>query len=88
MKRNWSFSAGALALVVLAGCSQDRTTGPAGQDAFQRYVAIGTSLSMGVQSDGVVYFSQQHSWTNLLAHQAFASFTQPLIAPPGCFSRS
>jgi len=86
MKRNWSFSAGALALVVLAGCSQDRTTGPAGQDAFQRYVAIGTSLSMGVQSDGVVYFSQQHSWTNLLAHQAFASFTQPLIAPPGCFS--
>jgi hypothetical protein len=86
MKRNWSFSAGALAIVVLAACSEDRTTGPAGQDAFQRYVAIGTSLSMGVQSDGVVYFSQQHDWTNLLAHQAFASFTQPLIAPPGCFS--
>jgi hypothetical protein len=86
MKRNWSFSAGALAIVVLAACSEDRTTGPAGQDAFQRYVAIGTSLSMGVQSDGVVYFSQQHDWTNLLAHQAFASFSQPLIAPPGCFS--
>jgi hypothetical protein len=41
---------------------------------------------MGVQSDGVVYFSQQQDWTKLLAHQAFASFTQPLIAPPGCFS--
>src|SRR2546423_5403665 len=86
MKRNWSIAAGALALLVLASCSQDRTTGPAGQQAFQRYVAIGTSLSMGVQSDGVVYFSQQHDWTALLAHEAFASYTQPLVAPPGCFS--
>ncbi len=86
MKRNWSFCAGALAVVFLAACSQDRTTGPAGQAAFQRFVSIGTSLSMGVQSDGVVYFSQQHDWTKLLAHQAFASFSQPLIAPPGCFS--
>jgi lysophospholipase L1-like esterase len=86
MKRNWFFSAGALALVVLASCSEDRTTGPAGQAAFQKYVAIGTSLSMGVQSDGVVYFSQQHDWTNLLTHQALATFSQPLVAPPGCFS--
>jgi len=86
MKRNWSLSAGAVALVVLAACSDDRTTGPAGQDAFARYVAIGTSLSMGVQSDGVVYFSQQQDWTKLLTHQAFAQYTQPLVAPPGCFS--
>jgi lysophospholipase L1-like esterase len=41
---------------------------------------------MGVQSDGVVYFSQQQDWTKLLAHQAFAQYTQPLISPPGCFS--
>jgi hypothetical protein len=86
MKRYLSLSAGALALVVLAGCNDDRTTGPAGQAAFTRYVAVGTSLSMGVQSDGVVYFSQQQDWTKLLAHQAFAPFTQPLIAAPGCFS--
>ena len=45
MKRNWSLSVGALALVVLAACSDDRTTGPAGQEAFSRYVAVGTSLS-------------------------------------------
>jgi lysophospholipase L1-like esterase len=86
MKRNWSLAAGVLVFVALASCSEDRTTGPAGQEAFARYVAIGTSLSMGVQSDGVVYFSQQHDWTNLLAHQAFASYTQPLVGPPGCFS--
>ena len=41
---------------------------------------------MGVQSDGVVYFSQQHDWTKLLTHQAFAQFTQPLVGAPGCFS--
>jgi len=86
MKRHWRLLGGAVALVVLAACSDDKTTGPAGQEAFNRYVAIGTSLSMGVQSDGVVYFSQQQDWTKLLAHQAFASYTQPLIAPPGCFS--
>jgi GDSL-like Lipase/Acylhydrolase len=83
MKRNWSYSVGAAALI-LAACSDDRTTGPAGQDAFATYVAIGTSLTMGVQSDGVAYFTQQEDWTKLLAHQAFASFTQPLISPPGC----
>src|ERR1700681_783428 len=86
MKRNWSVSAAAVALVVLAACSDDRTTGPSGQDAFASYVAIGTSLSMGVQSDGVVYFSQQQDWTKLLTHMAFAQYTQPLVAPPGCFS--
>jgi len=87
MKRNWSFAVGTLALVVLAGCDEDRTTGPAGQEAFQRYVAIGTSVSMGIQSDGVYYATQQHAWPALLAHQAFApSFTEPLIAGPGCYS--
>src|SRR6478672_6039709 len=86
MKRTWSLSAIALASIALVACSEDRTTGPAGQEAFSKYVAIGTSLSMGDQSDGVVYFSQQHDWTALLAHAAFASYTQPLVAPPGCFS--
>lgn len=87
MKRNWSFSVGAVSLVLLAACSEDRTTGPAGQEAFAKYVSIGTSVSMGVQSDGVYYASQQHAWPALLAHMAFApSFTAPLIQGPGCYS--
>jgi lysophospholipase L1-like esterase len=86
MKRYLSFAARGLALFILAACSDDRTTGPAGQAAFSRYVAIGTSLSMGVMSDGVVYFSQQQDWTKLLSHQAMAPYTQPLIQAPGCFS--
>ena len=88
MTRNRFLSAGALALLSLAACEGDNAhiTGPKGQKDFATFVAIGTSLSMGVQSDGVVFFSQQQDWTKLLSHQAFASFTQPLIAPPGCHS--
>src|SRR6478672_2626507 len=89
MKRSWLLMGGALAVAALAACEGDneRTTGPKGQDAFLRYVAIGTSLSMGVQSDGVLYTTQREDWTALLAHQALATaYTQPLIQGPGCFS--
>src|SRR2546423_10812443 len=87
MKRTRSLSVVALACVVLVACSEDRTTGPAGQAAFSTYVSIGTSVSMGVQSDGVYYATQQHAWPALLAHQAFAGrFTEPLIQGPGCYS--
>jgi lysophospholipase L1-like esterase len=87
MKRTWSLSAVAFASVVLVACSEDRTTGPAGSDAFSTYVSIGTSVSMGVQSDGVYYATQQHAWPALLAHQAFAGkFTEPLLQGPGCYS--
>ena len=86
MKRTWSLSVLAFASFALVACSEDRTTGPAGQDAFSTYVSIGTSVSMGVQSDGVFYATQQHAWPALLAHQAFARFTEPLLQGPGCYS--
>ena len=87
MKRTWSLSVVAFASLTLVACSEDRTTGPAGQEAFDRYVSIGTSVSMGVQSDGVYYATQQHAWPALLAHQAFGGrFTEPLVAGPGCYS--
>ncbi|MFN2636739.1 MAG: hypothetical protein ABR585_06925 [Gemmatimonadaceae bacterium] len=88
MTRTWFFAAGAALVLSVAACESDdvRITGPKGQEAFARYVAMGTSLTMGVQSDGVLYSSQQEDWTKLLAHQALASYTQPLIQGPGCFS--
>ncbi|HEY1951705.1 MAG TPA: hypothetical protein VGG76_02775 [Gemmatimonadaceae bacterium] len=87
MKLNWSRSVGSVALILVAACTNDRTTGPAGQEAFATFVSIGTSVSMGVQSDGVYYASQQHAWPALLAHQAFShGYTQPLITGPGCYS--
>ena len=89
MKRSWLLISGTITLAVMAACESDSAnmTGPVGQDAFARFVSIGTSVTMGVQSDGVVYSTQQTSWPALLAHQAFAtSFTQPLIQGPGCYS--
>lgn len=88
MKRSWLLMGGALTISAMVACESDNATvtGPVGQDAFLRYVAMGTSLSMGVQSDGVLYTTQREDWTALLAHQAFATYTQPLIQGPGCFS--
>jgi lysophospholipase L1-like esterase len=81
-------SAAAAALVLsAAACEPDRVTGPKGQEAFAKYVSIGTSVSMGYMSEGVYFATQQTAWPALLAHQAFANtFTEPLLQGPGCYS--
>jgi len=55
-----------------------------GRGVFQRYTAIGTSISMGVQSDGVNAETQATSWPAQLAAMGHRTITQPLIALPGC----
>ena len=60
--------------------------GFAGIGVFQRYVAIGTSISMGVSSDGVYAASQQTSFPAQLAQLAGRPFSLPLISSPGCAS--
>jgi lysophospholipase L1-like esterase len=55
-----------------------------GMGAFQRYVAIGTSISMGKSSDGVNAASQQMSFVAQLARLANREMTLPLISAPGC----
>jgi hypothetical protein len=57
---------------------------PKAAASMSNYVAIGTSLSMGWASDGVVFTSQENSWPSQLADMARVPFTQPLIAAPGC----
>jgi hypothetical protein len=89
------------ALVALLGaCSTDRPTSPAsplapssasankseGRGVFQRYVAIGTSVSMGWASDGVVEATQRTSWPAQLAAMGDRALSQPYIAPSGCRS--
>jgi lysophospholipase L1-like esterase len=90
MKRTRFLCAGAIGLLVsLAGCKSDNVhiTGPKGQEAFAKYVSLGTSVSMGYMNEGVYYATQQTAWPALLAHQAFApSFTEPLLQGPGCYS--
>jgi lysophospholipase L1-like esterase len=86
-------------VVALAACS-DSTLSPTeapgpisqatpeliseGEGIFQRYVAIGTSISMGVASDGVYAASQQNSWPAQLARLAHRELSLPLIQAPGC----
>ena len=55
-----------------------------GRGVLQRYVAIGTSISMGWASDGVFAGSQVDSWPAQLARLGNREITQPLIASPGC----
>ena len=57
-----------------------------GRGVFNRYVAIGTSVSMGWQSDGVVAATQETSWPEQLAELAHRSITQPYIDGTGCRS--
>jgi hypothetical protein len=57
-----------------------------GRGVFQRYVAIGTSVSMGWQSDGVNDSTQATSWPAQLAALGNRVFEQPYIAKPGCRS--
>lgn len=52
--------------------------------AFARYVAMGTSNSMGVQSAGVFAGGQSAAWPARLASRAGAQFSLPLIDDPGC----
>jgi hypothetical protein len=82
-----------LGFLIVAGCSDATqplaSSGAAllldeGRGEFQRYAAIGTSISMGVASDGVYDLSQQASWPAQLARMAHRDLSLPLIEAPGC----
>lgn len=97
MSRNWKLALAATVGMGMVGCS-DEGTGPSGPAtasvavteaaalAFQRYVSVGTSITMGVESDGVFFRSQRNAWSAQLAAIAGASFTTPEIASPGCYA--
>jgi hypothetical protein len=57
-----------------------------GRGVFQRYVAIGTSISMGWASDGVLATSQRSSWPVQLAQLGARDLTTPDLEFPGCRS--
>ena len=74
----------ALAALSLVACDNPTGLPDPVTRAFSRYVAIGTSVSMGWMSDGVLATSQEQSWPAQLAAAANADFALPLIASPGC----
>ena len=74
-------------LLFVAGACEKVDTGvdPIDETAnFSRFVAMGTSVTMGFASDGVVSASQQSSWAKLLANDVGVTFDLPLIDAPGC----
>jgi lysophospholipase L1-like esterase len=77
---------GGMLAAALCACegTDAHVSGPKGGSAFVHYVAIGTSLTMGVQSAGVLYNSQVEAWPSLLARAAGADFSVPLLRSPGC----
>ena len=79
-----------LAALALAGCSSIEPEVPApvswGSADFSSYVAMGTSVSMGIESGGLLDQNQRASAPAVIAQQAGANggtFVQPLVAFPG-----
>ena len=90
-----SIATGAAVLALVTACSDaptapmPRTFGAQPQESdgmgwLQRYVAMGTSVSMGVASAGVSEGSQRTAWPALLAEMAGREMSLPLIQWPGC----
>lgn len=92
----WVHCAIATAITLTACSDSDLPTAPVNrpslqlrtalspQDVFARYVALGTSNSMGVQSAGVYAAAQRAAWPALLAARVGSGFSLPLVQDPGC----
>lgn len=85
--------------VVLAACGDataprtvaesptfDRNESNAARGVFHRYVAMGTSVSMGWAADGAIAATQDQAWPLQLARRANRTMTAPFLAMPGCRS--
>jgi len=90
----------ALCAAVLAAACSDATQptapvalspmAPASSISFpghgEKYVAIGTSISMGWASNGAYFGSQVFAWPELLSFGQLHPISLPLIQSPGCQS--
>lgn len=57
---------------------------PIGDGLFDRYVALGNSITAGFQSLGINDSTQRQSYAYILAQQTNAPFNLPLLTRPGC----
>lgn len=69
-----------------ADASADYTSAADAHRWFEHYVAMGTSISQGWASEGILAASQHESWPAQLARMAGRELTQPYIDAPGCRS--
>src|SRR5438876_8810011 len=85
--RRISLAAGLVLAAV--GCSNDDLITPPvpqypGGAMFQRYVAMGNSITAGFQSGGINDSTQQQSYVALVAGKMRSPFYYPSLNPPGC----
>jgi len=89
MHRRTLLAAG-LSLALAAACHQDELFTPlvpayTGGALFQRYVSMGNSIAMGIQSGGIDDSSQRVAYPVLVAAvMGGNSFYYPSLAEPGC----
>ncbi len=89
MHRRVLLAAG-LSLALAAACHQDELFTPlvpayAGGALFQRYVSMGNSITMGIQSGGIDDTSQRAAYPVLVAAVMGGDhFYYPSLAEPGC----
>ena len=75
-------------LLGVLGCQNDTLLRPASltpiDPLFARYVAMGNSITAGVQSAGINDSTQLLSYGNLLSKQMQTPYFMPLLNRPGC----
>ncbi len=89
MIRTTRCSAAVLGLVLAAAaCNNDQLNRPFANipvdPLFDRYVAMGNSITAGFQSAGINDSTQQQSYAVLLARAMRSPFFAPLMNKPGC----
>jgi lysophospholipase L1-like esterase len=76
------------AVLVVAACESDRDVfgpnPPTGGEIFRSYVAIGNSITAGVQSGGINDTTQRQAYPRLLAIQMGTPYRYAALTAPGC----
>lgn len=81
-----------ISTLLFVGC-EDRSdlTAPGlpstGEVSFDRYVAIGNSLTAGYQSNSLYKSAQDYSFGKIIADQVGVDFEQPIVSDPGTIGR-
>jgi lysophospholipase L1-like esterase len=84
--------AAGLATLSLIGCSDSAPNGPVaslGPVTVKKYVAVGNSITAGIQSNALYQSAQMYSYPNLISQQltkagaSLGSFEQPYYSDPG-----
>lgn len=57
---------------------------PAANPIFQRYVALGNSITAGYQSSGINDSTQKESYAKIVAEQMHTGYVYPQLVNPGC----